>query len=94
MLGAFMLFIFYSNKKRKDAAAKLESSVQIGARVIMLGGIVGIVREITDKTLVVETTPGSKIEFVKAAVRSVEETVPEKSTPATKKPAAKKKTTE
>ena len=38
---------------------------------MMLGGITGTISEIRDTTLVVETLPGTKIEFLKAAVRSV-----------------------
>ena len=66
----FILFMFYSNKKRKDAATKLSNSVVVGAKVVMLGGITGKVVSITDETVVIESTPGNKIEFVKAAVRS------------------------
>lgn len=94
MLGVFLLFIYYSNKKRKDAALKLEASVQVGAKVIMLGGIVGTVSAVNDKTLVVETSPGTKIEFVKAAVRSVEEPDVSEAKATAKKTATKKKPTE
>jgi preprotein translocase subunit YajC len=73
MLAAFMLFIFYSNKKRKDAATKMENSVQVGAKVVMLGGILGVVVEVRDGTLIIESTPGTKLEFAKGAVRSVEQ---------------------
>lgn len=49
----------------------LEASVAVGAQVIMLGGIKGKIVSILEDTVIVETTPGTRIEFVKAAVRTV-----------------------
>ncbi len=37
----------------------------------MLGGIKGKIVSILEDTVIVETTPGTRIEFVKAAVRTV-----------------------
>lgn len=42
----------------------------VGSQVIMLGGIKGKVVSVLDDTVIVETTPGNRIEFVKAAVRT------------------------
>jgi len=69
----FGVFVFLNGRKRKAQVAKLESSVVVGAKVIMLGGITGKIVSISDGSVVVETTPGTKIEFVKAAVRQVVE---------------------
>jgi preprotein translocase subunit YajC len=55
----------------------------------MLGGITGKIVAINDSTVVVETTPGTKIEFVKAAVRTV--TAPSLDKPVVAKAAAPKK---
>ena len=71
ILLVFVAFIFFSNRRRKAATAQLESSVKVGAKAVMLGGITGTIVEVRETTLVVETFPGTKIEFLKAAVRSV-----------------------
>lgn len=71
ILVVFVAFIFFSNRRRKAASQQLEGSVKVGAKAVMLGGITGTITEIRETTLVVETLPGTKIEFVKAAVRSV-----------------------
>ena len=71
LLVAFLAFIIFSNKKRANAARALETSVAVGAQVIMLGGIKGKIVSILEDTVIVETTPGTRIEFVKAAIRSV-----------------------
>lgn len=89
IIAVFLLFILYSNRKRKDAANKLTNSVVVGAKVVMLGGITGRVSSINDETVIIESTPGNKIEFVKAAVRSVVETAPEPASKAKTQPAKK-----
>jgi len=103
ILLVFVAFIFFSNRRRKAATAQLESSVKVGAKAVMLGGITGTIVEVRETTLVVETFPGTKIEFLKAAVRSVnapsldekpeaKTSAAKKATPA-KKPAATAKAT-
>lgn len=89
LLIAFVAFIFFSNRRRKTAATQLTNSVKVGANVVMLGGITGKIVAINDSSVVVETTPGTKIEFVKAAVRSVTAPSLDKAPAVKKAPAAK-----
>jgi len=72
ILVLFVAFIWFSNRRRKNATQQLENSVKVGAKAVMLGGITGVITEIRETSVIVETTPGIKIEFLKAAVRSVE----------------------
>ena len=81
LMGAVVAFMFFSSRKRKKQVASLADSVKVGANVVMLGGITGKITAINDDTVVIETTPGTKIEFMKAAVRNVV-------APSTDKPAA------
>jgi preprotein translocase subunit YajC len=89
LLIAFVAFIFFSNRRRKTAATQLTNSVKVGANVVMLGGITGKIVAINDSSVVVETTPGTKIEFVKAAIRSVTAPSLDKEPAVKKAPAAK-----
>ena len=103
ILAVFLAFIIFSNSRRSKQAKALEASVSVGAQVIMLGGIKGKIVSILDDTVIVESTPGTRIEFLKAAVRTVVpaslEAKPAVATPkakpaakaATSKPAAPKK---
>lgn len=100
-LAVFFVFMVMSSRKRKAQISKLESSVKVGAKAVMLGGITGKIVAVKDDSVIVETTPGTKIEFLKGAVRSVvepsfddepESTSP-KSKPAVKKAVAKPATT-
>ena len=87
ILALFVVFIFVSNRRRKNASKQLSDSVKVGAQVIMLGGIKGKITAINEDTVIVETTPGNRIEFVKAAVRNV--SAPSLDTPAKAVPKAK-----
>jgi preprotein translocase subunit YajC len=90
MLIFFVGFIFFSNRKRKVAAQELASSLKAGSKAVMVGGIKGVITEVREGTVILETVPGTKIEFLTAAVRSVEtSTLDKKPTPAkTTKPKA------
>jgi preprotein translocase subunit YajC len=70
VLAVFLAFILFSNNRRAKQAKALEASVALGSQVIMLGGIKGKIVSVLDDTVIVETTPGTRIEFVKAAVRT------------------------
>ena len=85
ILAVFLAYIIFSNSRRSKQTKALEASVAVGAQVIMLGGIKGRIVSILEDTVIVETTPGTRIEFVKAAIRTV---VPAE---AIAKPAATKK---
>lgn len=95
IMAVFLAFIVFSNKKRANAAKQLESSVTVGSQVMMLGGIKGKIVSVLEETVIVETTPGTRIEFVKAAIRAVvapslevKPAVAKKTSSAAKKPAA------
>ena len=107
LLAALALMIFFmvmSNKKRKKQADALQTSIAVGATVMLTSGIYGKVIAIDSDKITIESTPGTKLAVNKLAVRSVEaakaETkaqAPEKKTvtesttaSAAKKPAAKK----
>ncbi len=71
ILAVFLAYLIFSNNRRSKQAKSLEASVAVGAQVVMLGGIKGKIASILEDTVIVETTPGTKIEFVKAAIRTV-----------------------
>ena len=88
---AFIIFMmFFNGRKRKKAAAEMQAGVKVGAYVLLHSGILGTIVSQDDKSVVIETTPGTKLTVLKAAVRSVEE-APKK--PAVAKPAAAKSST-
>ena len=90
-LAVLIAMMFMSSRKRKKQAEALLSSVKVGSSVVLHSGIIGEVVSIDGDRAVIETTPGTKIAFLKGAIRSVDTSVkPVEKKPAAKKPAAKK----
>lgn len=100
-LAILIAMMFLSSRKRKKQAAELLASVKVGSNVVLHSGITGKITSIDGDRAILESTPGTKIAFLKGAIRNVEAapakgTVEEKSEvkttakPASKKPAAKK----
>jgi len=86
-----MLVIFYfmlirpQQRKEKERRALL-GNVKSGDRVVFSGGIIGIVTNIKDKTLVIKIADSVKIEVSRGAVTQVLEKgeLPSEAEPATK----------
>ena len=76
LLMAFFIFLIYfmmiRPQKKKDKADKeMRDSLRVGDEVITIGGVVGKVEKITDKTVVISTgAQKNKIEFLKTAIAS------------------------
>jgi preprotein translocase subunit YajC len=89
-LGFIIFMMFFNGRKRKKAQAEMQSGIKLGAYVLLHSGILGNIISVDEKSLVIETTPGTKLTVLKGAVRSIEE-APKK--PAAAKPAAAKAAT-
>lgn len=84
-LGFIIFMMFFNGRKRKKAQAEMQSGIKVGAYVLLHSGILGSIVSLDEKSMVIETTPGTKLTVLKGAVRSIEE--------APKKPAAAKAAT-
>ncbi len=66
-------FIFYfllirpQNKQRKEQQAR-EASLKAGDKIVTIGGLHGIVREVLNDSVKVEIAPNTVVKFVKAAI--------------------------
>lgn len=102
-LAVLIAMMFLSSRKRKKQAESLLASVKVGSSVVLHSGIVGTVISIDGDRAVIETTPGTKITFLKGAIRTVDvnakpvvaktaakPVAKSAAKPAAKKPAAKK----
>jgi preprotein translocase subunit YajC len=89
-LGFIIFMMFFNGRKRKKAQAEMQSGIKVGAYVLLHSGILGSIISLDEKSMVIETTPGTKLTVLKGAVRSIEE-APKK--PAAAKPAVAKAAT-
>jgi preprotein translocase YajC subunit len=83
-LAILIAMMFLSSRKRKKQAADLLASVKVGSSVVLHSGITGKIVSVDGDRAVIETTPGTKIAFLKGAIRSVEAAKPVDEKPAAK----------
>ncbi len=82
VLAVMIVFMFTNNKKRKAQAQKLQDTVVPGAYVMLTSGIYGTVVKADEARLTIETTPGTRLEVNRLAVRQVEANAPVAAKPA------------
>ena len=73
LLIAMIYFMMIRPQKKKDKADReMREAMKVGDEVITVGGIIGKIEKINEKSVVVSTTAGkNKIEFLKTAIASV-----------------------
>jgi len=66
-------FMYRSQKKQEREATKMRDGLEIGDEITTIGGVVGEIVSIKEETIVIETSKaGTRIRFLKSAVRSVD----------------------
>lgn len=84
MIGVMYFLLIRPENKKKKAAEEMRSSLKVGDEITTIGGIVGTVCAVKEKTVVLETGADRvRVEFTKWAIsskgtQSTEEPVPEK----------------
>ncbi len=86
MLGIFAVFIFFmfrSSRKQRQEEADMRNSLEVGDEITTIGGIIGEIVSMKEDTITIETSKaGTKIRFLKSAVRSVDVRAADKNAPA------------
>ncbi|SED28156.1 protein translocase subunit yajC [Nocardioides exalbidus] len=78
---AAILALFYfvgirPQQRRAKEVAALQSSIEVGQRVMMSSGIFGTVTSIDDDRATLEIAAGTRIEIARAAIAKVESALP------------------
>ncbi|MCM1043636.1 MAG: preprotein translocase subunit YajC [Corallococcus sp.] len=69
-----IVYMVISSKKQKKAAAEREKQIQIGAKIVTIGGIVGEIIELDEQNFVLLTGSGENkttMKFVRRAMYSL-----------------------
>ena len=79
LLIAMIYFMMIRPQRKKDKADReMREALKVGDEIITIGGIIGKVEKITEKTVVISTSSAkNKIEFLKTAIASVSAKGPE-----------------
>ena len=73
LLIAMIYFMMIRPQRKKEKADReMREALRVGDEIITIGGIIGKVEKINEKTVVISTTAAkNKIEFLKSAIASV-----------------------
>jgi preprotein translocase subunit YajC len=71
MIVVFYFILIRPQQKRAKAHQKMLESIDTGDEVITVGGIVGVVANRKDKTIILKIAENVKIEVLKSAIQSV-----------------------
>jgi preprotein translocase subunit YajC len=76
IIGAVMVFMTSRGRKKQQATQlMMREGLVLGAEARTIGGMVGEVVELTDEYVILETTPGVKLKFVKTAIAGISSSV-------------------
>lgn len=92
VIAVFYFLVMRPENKKKKAAAEMRNSLKVGDEITTIGGIVGTICAVKDKTIVLETGADRvRIEFTKWAISSKGTQSDENADPATDEKKDKKK---
>ena len=75
ILALFWFMVIRPQQRKQKEIASLQSSIEVGQRVMMSSGVFGTIRAITDDRARLEIAAGTEIESARAAIAKVDEPV-------------------
>ena len=72
ILALFWFMVVRPQQRRQREVTALQSSIEVGQRVMMSSGIYGTVRSIDDERARLEVAPGTEVEIARAAIAKVD----------------------
>lgn len=71
MIALFYFMLIRPQKRREKERQALLSAIKTGDRILFAGGLLGVVANVKEKTLVVKIADGVKVEVLRGAVSQV-----------------------
>ena len=72
MIAMIYFMMIRPQRKKEKADKEMREALRVGDEVITIGGIIGKVEKINEKSIIISTSAGkNKIEFLKSAIASV-----------------------
>jgi len=73
MFAVFYFFAIRPQKKQEKETQAMRNSLSIGDEIVTIGGIVGIITNITDETItIISSRDRTRIQFLKSAVSRIQ----------------------
>lgn len=71
VLALMIVFLVAQNRRRKKEVEAMQSSLEVGSRVVLHAGIVGKVLSVSEEELEIESVKGTKLRVLRGAVGKV-----------------------
>ena len=72
ILAVFYFLLLRPEQKRKKQAEEMRSSLKLGDEITTIGGIIGIIVDLTDDTVTIETSEDRvRVTFTRWAISSI-----------------------
>ena len=71
IFAVMIFFLFRSQHKEGKRRQKMIDDIRTGDRIVTTGGIIGVVANVKEKTIVVKIADNVKVEIVKSGVGTV-----------------------
>ncbi|MCP8967293.1 preprotein translocase subunit YajC [Ectobacillus ponti] len=75
MFAIFYFLLIRPQQKRQRSVAQMQSGLKKGDHIVTIGGLHGIVDSISDTTIVLKGSDGSRLTFDRSAIREVKKEV-------------------
>ena len=75
IIGAFYFLLLRPQQKRQRERNQLLQSVQVGDRVVTIGGLHGVVEELDTTTVKISVQEGQVLTFDRSAINRIEQRV-------------------
>ncbi len=72
ILALFWFMVIRPQQRRAREVSALQSSIEVGQRVMMSSGIFGTITSVADDKARLQIAPGTEIEIARAAIAKVE----------------------
>ena len=73
MVAIFYFVLIRPQRRRQQEHALLVDALQVGDKVITVGGIFGVIESINEMDVIIKVEDGSKLKFLKRSIMTKEE---------------------
>ena len=71
ILAIFYFMMIRPQQRKEKERRKMIEELRVGAKIVFAGGLMGAIREATEKTFKVEICPGTTVEIARSCVSGV-----------------------
>ncbi len=71
IIGIFYFLMWRPQQQRQKEHQELLKHLKVGDRVMTSGGMLGVIKQVSEKVVLLTTANGAEVEFVRAAIAKV-----------------------